>query len=1067
MAGLQGYDSGCLLFAAGRFLEATAVFKGCLEKYPDQPDLLNALGSSLAASGELEEAQLYHHKACLLQPDRDVFHYNYANLLRRLGLTDGAESEYLEAIRCNPQLAEAFHGLGSLYMEAGRLEPAESCLIKALSLKPGSAAAQHDLGQLFQSGGRIAEAEECFRRSIAADKLFLPALNSLGMLLLRSNRIEEARNCFVAALALNPGYLQARANLAVLATWTGELDFAVDELRSVLAMAPADGDVHFNLSLALLTSGQMAEGWQEHEWRFRKARAVEARHAGIPRWQGERLAGKRILVHSEQGYGDSLQFIRYAPLLAQQGGLVFVEGQDSRITPLLAMVAGVAAAFPRGEAVPEVDFQIPMMSLPLAIGNSAWPPPVGPYLDPPADKRLFWGKKLERLAGMKVGLAWAGRPEHENDANRSIPAEMLADFGRIPGISFVSLQIGCGNVRDVPFELLDPSSDVADFTDSAALVSQLDLVITIDSAVAHLAGGIGVPVWLLLPWNPDWRWMRDRRDSPWYPGMTVFRQSTPGSWGEVIGEAVSRLKTDTCYGLREAGSATSCGKKHCGGEMQAFSRNYGRLDNFLNRLASDVYPEKPSLTHADITSKALNLLDENFPLAPGMRVLDVGCGQGPALEFFRSRQMDYLGITLGDEDLAICRSKGYRVEKMDQSFLDFPDSSFELLWARHVIEHSIFPYYTLSEFSRVLSFGGILYLEAPAPETPCHHEQNPNHYSVLSKGCWKTLLERCGFRIIGDVDYNFEVPVGPDLYWGFFCLKVEEHMQTLEKGACDTKPDRVPGYGEVCGGDKKLWAEDLAKPGRDQVHSGWFRTDTIDYWRHERMYEAVFKCLQGSRHDSWLTVGDGRYGLDAIRMMRQGFTNVTATDIEDTLLRISLESGLLEKIGVENAERLSFADKAFDYVLCKESFHHFPRPMLALYEMIRVAKKGVVLVEPQDPYIDLPVLGGIHQEFFEEEGNYIYSLSRRELEKVVLGLKLPAVGFKNICDSFVTGMENELAVDSNPQFVDFVNSVRSLEQRCARGEDKYNMLLAVVFIEKPDQQSEKLFYENGWTLTVY
>ncbi len=200
-------------------------------------------------------------------------------------------------------------------------------------------------------------------------------------------------------------------------------------------------------------------------------------------------------------------------------------------------------------------------------------------------------------------------------------------------------------------------------------------------------------------------------------------------------------------------------------------RDLSALNSFLDRIEADVYPEAPSQIHADITGVALERLMQLFPLTPGMRVLDVGCGQGPALEFFRKCQTDYLGVTLSDEDVEACRVKGFNVERMDQSFLRLPDQSQDLVWARHVIEHSIFPLFTLHGFNRVIRPPGMLYLEVPAPETSCHHEQNPNHYSVLSKSNWRSLLERSGFKVIADVDYSFDVIAGSDLYWGFYCLK--------------------------------------------------------------------------------------------------------------------------------------------------------------------------------------------------------------------------------------------------------------------------------------------------------
>lgn len=535
------YEKGCRLYTEGRYREAESVFSACLKQLPDNPDILNAIGSTRELLGQLDHASTDLEKACRLQPESAPFHYNFANLLRKMGKLERSERHYLEAIQLNPTLVDAYHGLGSLCLESGRLVTAESCLCKAVELSPGFVLALHDLGQLYLLEGKRGQAEELFRRCLELDRGFVPALNSLGMLLLRGSRVQEARDCFTSALRIQPGYLQGRANLAVLSTWCGELEYAVRELALLAELAPNDGDVHFNFALALLASGRMAEGWGEHEWRFRKARPVEQRHGGIPRWQGEALMGKRLLIHAEQGYGDSLQFIRYAGLLADRGATVLVEAQDRIIAPLLATVPGVAMVFARGDAVPPADYQIPMMSLPLPFGDSGWPPPRPPYLSACVDKVVSWRKQLLELKGLKVGLAWAGRAEHENDANRSIPEQLLSPFGELSGVSFVSLQVARGRLEEVPFKLFDPSSWVADFSDSAALVSALDLVVTVDSAVAHLAGGLGVPAWIMLPWNPDWRWQHGRSDSDWYPSVRLFRQSLPGDWGRVVGSVAAEL----------------------------------------------------------------------------------------------------------------------------------------------------------------------------------------------------------------------------------------------------------------------------------------------------------------------------------------------------------------------------------------------------------------------------------------------------------------------------------------------------------------------------------------------
>lgn len=546
------YNQGCAYYARGDYAAAAGVFRECLTVNPGSPDLLNALGSALEALGKLDEAAGLLEKACRLRPENAVFHYNLGNLLRRKGKREQAEHEYLEAIRYDGGVAEFFHGLGSLYLEDGRLEQAEACLLKAVELAPDLVPALHDLGLLRQSQRKPDQAEELFRCCLDRDVSFLPALNSLGMLLLQGNKIEQARECFISAIRQNPDYLQARANLAVLSTWCGELEYAVRELSQLAELAPNDGDLHFNLSLALLASGRMAEGWREHEWRFIKASPVERRHADIPRWQGERLAGKRLLIHAEQGYGDSLQFLRYAGMLAEHGAIVLVEAQDRIIAPLLAMVPGVAGVFARGDVVPLVDYQIPMMTLPLPLGKDGWPPPAPPYLFAQQDNVAAWRERLSELKGLKVGLAWAGRAEHANDANRSIPEALLAPFVELTGVAFVSLQVGSGKIGNVPFPLFDTSAYLHDFCDSAALVSALDLIITVDSAVAHLAGGLGRPAVVMLPWNPDWRWQHGRSDSDWYPTIRLFRQTVKGGWSELIPHVVQYLKQTLCLDMAAA-----------------------------------------------------------------------------------------------------------------------------------------------------------------------------------------------------------------------------------------------------------------------------------------------------------------------------------------------------------------------------------------------------------------------------------------------------------------------------------------------------------------------------------
>lgn len=206
--------------------------------------------------------------------------------------------------------------------------------------------------------------------------------------------------------------------------------------------------------------------------------------------------------------------------------------------------------------------------------------------------------------------------------------------------------------------------------------------------------------------------------------------------------------------------------------MEITFNQLARLVSFIEKIEGETYPEAPSYIHSEITSKVLDTILPQYNIAQNARILDIGCGQGPALDIFRDKgYLSTAGITLNDEDVRICCGKGHDVRKMDQSFLEFPDASFDFIWARHVIEHSIFPYFTLTEFARVLAPGGTLYLEVPAPETSCHHETNPNHYSVFGRGSWNSLLDRCGFKVRDEAKYSFTTGMGPDEYWGFICSK--------------------------------------------------------------------------------------------------------------------------------------------------------------------------------------------------------------------------------------------------------------------------------------------------------
>lgn len=426
-------------------------------------------------------------------------------------------------------------------IETGAIESAAVCFKQAEGIAPDMPDVVCGLAQLKVLSGKVDEAIVLFRRAIAADPDYYQCLLGLGLALQSMEQYEEAQQCYERALSIRPGYLQALNNLGTLLRATGKLQKAVAIFDRLVDLKPDDGDAHFNRSLVLLQAGRLREGWQEYEWRFRKQDPVALRHMDCTRWEGQPLSGKRILIHAEQGYGDTIQFVRYARLLSEQGAEVLVEAQDHTIAPLLTCADGVAAVYCRGELHEKADYQLPVMSLPLVCGTDLTTVPAySRYIGVLPDKADGWSRLLNPFDGRpKIGLAWAGRSDYGNDRSRSIPFEVVSRLLECADVSWHSLQIGERGA--VHTNLIDMTRSIHDFSDTAALISRLDLVVTVDTAVAHLAGALGIPVWLMLPYAPDWRWLLGRSDSPWYPSMRLFRQQQPGNWGGVAERIAASL----------------------------------------------------------------------------------------------------------------------------------------------------------------------------------------------------------------------------------------------------------------------------------------------------------------------------------------------------------------------------------------------------------------------------------------------------------------------------------------------------------------------------------------------
>jgi tetratricopeptide (TPR) repeat protein len=432
--------------------------------------------------------------------------------------------------------------------QRGELERAESGYRSALGVAAEHPLALHYLGVILYQRHRLDEAMPLLERAAAAIPAEPEFQNNLGLALAAADRNDEAIAAYRRALALKPDHAVASNNLGLALQASNRLPEAIAAYREALLAAPDFAQAHWNLSLALLAHGEFAEGWREYEWRLSIAELGQhARTYASPRWDGNARPGLTLLVYTEQGLGDALQFSRFATLLAQRGIRVVVVA-PSPLVPLLASVPGVASAVGPDDPVPRHDAHIPLLSVPGMLGISHRDiPSSGPYITAERTRRAQAAAALEPYRGrLKVGLAWAGNRAHANDRRRSIALAALTPLLDLPGTAWFSLQpmpddaatasvAGASALVRLPIR--------SELAGTAALIAELDLMVTVDTSIAHLAGALAKPTWILLPFAPDWRWHLDRADSPWYPTMRLFRQPAPGDWVILIAQVQAELQT--------------------------------------------------------------------------------------------------------------------------------------------------------------------------------------------------------------------------------------------------------------------------------------------------------------------------------------------------------------------------------------------------------------------------------------------------------------------------------------------------------------------------------------------
>lgn len=427
------------------------------------------------------------------------------------------------------------------YHRGGQFHRAKSIYLHILDREPNNPNVLHLLGVLNHQSGDNHLAVNLITQAIRINPRVAIFYNNLGEVFRAMNVIDKAIACYEMAIKLEANNLEGYSNLGRALMEKGRIDEAISACQTAIDFKPDFADGHWNKALLLLLKGNFAEGWAEFEWRWRcKNPPLPRKNFSQPLWKGSDPTGRALLLYAEQGFGDTIQFVRYAPLAAKRGARVIVECQPE-LKSLLQGVEGVEVLLAAGEPLPPFDLQAPLLSLPLAFNTTIHNiPDHAPYISTNPSLVEAWRTKLACDHCFKVGLVWAGK------TMRSLSLSAFAPLGAMRGVRFYSLQKGkeAEEVKNPPpgMDLVDVSKDIKDFSDTAALIANLDLVISIDTAVVHLAGALAKPVWTLLPFAPDWRWMLGREDSPWYPTMRLFRQQATRDWVIVIRRVAEELQ---------------------------------------------------------------------------------------------------------------------------------------------------------------------------------------------------------------------------------------------------------------------------------------------------------------------------------------------------------------------------------------------------------------------------------------------------------------------------------------------------------------------------------------------
>ena len=508
---------------------------------------------ALHQAGDLAGAIPLYRQIILISPTCAEAYCNMGAALLDLEQPAKALEAFKQASDLDPHNPDIYNNLGIAYYGTEEFDQAIAACKRAIALRPDSPQALNTLGSIYFRLGQLDQAITACKQALTLKPDYPDALLSLSNALREHGDFDGAFAASLKGITLRPGDARAHNNLGNLLKDTGQIEKAREAYEYAVSLKPNYALVHLNLAHTLLQMGHLREGWAEFEWRWKVEKFARQRMSfPQPEWAGQPLNGKTILLYSEQGHGDSLQLVRFAPILAAMGAKVLL-GVFAPLARLFASVAGVSAVMKPGEPIPPFDYHLSMMSLPHVMGITLDNIPADvPYLHAEPVAAALWRDRLAALPGLKVGLVWSGDPRpHDYEANmadrrRSLRLEQFAGLADIPGVSLVNLQMGAPaeQIKNAAggLHLHDFMGEVQDFADTAALIANLDLVITVDTAAAHLAGAMGKPVWILSRFDGCWRWLLEREDSPWYPTARLFRQTRPGDWSVPLQSVAAALR---------------------------------------------------------------------------------------------------------------------------------------------------------------------------------------------------------------------------------------------------------------------------------------------------------------------------------------------------------------------------------------------------------------------------------------------------------------------------------------------------------------------------------------------